>query len=105
MNVKVTIRIPDDAIGTSEEEQSRTTGDGSVPSSTSSSNPERTPTRPTRPQTPAEEPTPTPSAITTPQRVALVKQFFSEVSIPGPGTLQLKRGGQENTSTLRAWVH
>ncbi|KAK1891825.1 WD repeat-containing protein 75 [Dissostichus eleginoides] len=60
-----------DAIGTSEEEQSRTTGDGSVPSSTSSSNPERTPTRP---QTPAEEPTPTPSAITTPQRVALGKR-------------------------------
>ncbi|KAI9517791.1 hypothetical protein NQZ68_000960 [Dissostichus eleginoides] len=63
-----------EAIGTSEEEQSRTTGDGSVPSSTSSSNPERTPTRPTRPQTAAEEPTTTPSAITTPQRVALGKR-------------------------------
>ncbi|KAK1898363.1 Hexokinase-1 [Dissostichus eleginoides] len=67
-----------DAIGTSEEEQSRTTGDGSVPSSTSSLNPERTPTRP---QTPAEEPTPTPSAITTPQHVALGKR---------------KRGGDEH---------
>ncbi|KAF3845703.1 hypothetical protein F7725_002781 [Dissostichus mawsoni] len=72
--------IQDDAIGTSEEEQSRTTGDGSVPSSTSSSNPERTPTRPTRPQTPAEN-RHQPSAITTPQRVALGKR---------------KRGGDEH---------
>ncbi|KAK1891888.1 Hexokinase-1 [Dissostichus eleginoides] len=66
-----------DAIGTSEEKQCY----GSVPSSTSSLNPERTPTRPTRPQTPAEEPTPTPSAITTPQRVVLGKR---------------KRGGDEH---------
>ncbi|XP_033958546.1 uncharacterized protein [Pseudochaenichthys georgianus] len=64
-----------DAIGTSEEEQSRTPGGGSVLSSTS----ERTSTRP---QTPAEEEsTPTPSAITTPQRVVLGKR---------------KRGGDEH---------
>ncbi|XP_033970008.1 uncharacterized protein LOC117469655 [Trematomus bernacchii] len=70
--------LHDDAIDeTSEEEQSRTTGDPS-----SSSNPEGTPTRP---QTPAEQPTPTqpptPSAITTPQRVVLGKR---------------KRGGDEH---------
>ncbi|XP_071062133.1 uncharacterized protein [Pseudochaenichthys georgianus] len=69
------IHRADDAIVTSEEEQSRTPGGGSVPSSTS----ERTSTRP---QTPAEEEsTPTPSAITTPQRVVLGKR---------------KRGGDEH---------
>ncbi|XP_034074381.1 zinc finger and SCAN domain-containing protein 20-like [Gymnodraco acuticeps] len=66
--------LHDDAIGTSEEEQSQTTGGGSVPSSTSSEHTS------TRPQTPVEEPTPTPSAITTPQRVVLGKR---------------KRGGDE----------
>ncbi|XP_034062466.1 trihelix transcription factor GT-3a-like [Gymnodraco acuticeps] len=67
--------LHDDAIGTSEEEQSRTTGGGSVPSSTSSEHTS------TRPQTPVEEPTPMPSAITTPQRVVLGKR---------------KRGGDEH---------
>ncbi|XP_034076967.1 uncharacterized protein LOC117549302 [Gymnodraco acuticeps] len=79
--------LQDDYIGTSEEEHSRTTGDGSVPSTTSSSNPERTPARP---QTPAEEPTPTqpptPSAITTPQRVVLGKR---------------KRGGEDRAQQER----
>ncbi|KAL3043392.1 hypothetical protein OYC64_003288 [Pagothenia borchgrevinki] len=71
--------LHDDAIVSSEEEQSRIMGD---PSS-SSSNPEGTPTRPQTPgptehQTPGptehQTPTPTPSAITTPQRVALGKR-------------------------------
>ncbi|XP_034095929.1 zinc finger and SCAN domain-containing protein 29-like isoform X2 [Gymnodraco acuticeps] len=79
--------LQDDYIGTSEEEHSRTTGDGSVPSTTSSSNPERTPARP---QTPAEESTPTqpptPSAITTPQRVVLGKR---------------KRGGEDRAQQER----
>ncbi|KAL3064973.1 hypothetical protein OYC64_001083 [Pagothenia borchgrevinki] len=74
------LSLHDDAIDeTSEEEQSRTTGDPS-----SSSNPEGTPTRPQTPA-PAEQPTPTqpptPSAITTPQRVVLGKR---------------KRGGDEH---------
>ncbi|XP_033974711.1 uncharacterized protein LOC117473301 [Trematomus bernacchii] len=59
--------LHDDAIVSSEEEQSRVMGD---PSS-SSSNPEGTPTRPQTPG-PTEHPTtqpPTPSAIATPQRV------------------------------------
>ncbi|KAL3067442.1 hypothetical protein OYC64_017216 [Pagothenia borchgrevinki] len=67
-------------IVSSEEEQSRTMGD---PSS-SSSNPEGTPTRPQTPG-PTEHPTPTqpptPSAIATPQRVVLGKR---------------KRGGDEH---------
>ncbi|XP_033973077.1 uncharacterized protein LOC117471977 [Trematomus bernacchii] len=59
--------LHDDAIVSSEEEQSRVMGD---PSS-SSSNPEGTPSRPQTPG-PTEHPTtqpPTPSAIATPQRV------------------------------------
>ncbi|XP_034068951.1 zinc finger protein with KRAB and SCAN domains 2-like isoform X1 [Gymnodraco acuticeps] len=79
--------LQDDYIGTSEEEHSRSTGDGSVPSTTSSWNPERTPARP---QTLAEEPTPTqpptPSAITTPQRVVLGKR---------------KRGGEDRAQQER----
>ena len=67
------VAVLDDAIDeTSEEEQSRTTGDPS-----SSSNPDGTPTRPQTPA-PAEQPTPTqpptPSAIATPQRVVLGKK-------------------------------
>ncbi|KAK5915753.1 hypothetical protein CesoFtcFv8_001316 [Champsocephalus esox] len=60
--------LQDDYIGTREEEHSRTTVDGSVPS-TSSLNPERTPAEDPNPTQP-----PTPSAITTPQRVVLGKR-------------------------------
>ncbi|KAK5929788.1 hypothetical protein CgunFtcFv8_010992 [Champsocephalus gunnari] len=60
--------LQDDYIGTREEEHSRTTVDGRVPS-TSSSNPERTPAEESTPTQP-----PTPSAITTPQRVVLGKR-------------------------------
>ncbi|XP_071063207.1 uncharacterized protein [Pseudochaenichthys georgianus] len=60
--------LQDDYIGTCEEEHSRTTVDGSVPS-TSSLNPERTPAEDPNPTQP-----PTPSAITTPQRVVLGKR-------------------------------
>ncbi|XP_034082011.1 uncharacterized protein LOC117552546 [Gymnodraco acuticeps] len=60
--------LQDDYIGTREEEHSRTTGDGSVPS-TSSLHPEQTPAEDPNPTQP-----PTPSAITTPQRVVLGKR-------------------------------
>ncbi|XP_034095498.1 uncharacterized protein LOC117561926 [Gymnodraco acuticeps] len=72
--------LQDDYIGTCEEEHSRTTGDGSVPS-TSSLNPERTPAEDPNPTQP-----PTPSAITTPQRVVLGKR---------------KRGGEDRAQQER----
>ncbi|XP_071062904.1 uncharacterized protein [Pseudochaenichthys georgianus] len=72
--------LQDDYIGTREEEHSRTTGDGSVPS-TSSSNPERTPAEESTPTQP-----PTPSAITTPQRVVRGKR---------------KRGGEDRAQQER----
>ncbi|KAK5909562.1 hypothetical protein CesoFtcFv8_003481 [Champsocephalus esox] len=72
--------LQDDYIGTREEEHSRTTGDGSVPS-TSSLNPERTPAEDPNPTQP-----PTPSAITTPQRVVLGKR---------------KRGGEDQAQQER----
>ncbi|XP_071063085.1 uncharacterized protein [Pseudochaenichthys georgianus] len=72
--------LQDDYIGTCEEEHSRTTGDGSVPS-TSSLNPERTPAEDPNPTQP-----PTPSAITTPQRMVLGKR---------------KRGGEDRAQQER----
>ncbi|XP_034086323.1 uncharacterized protein LOC117555541 [Gymnodraco acuticeps] len=72
--------LQDDYIGICEEEHSRTTGDGSVPS-TSSLNPERTPAEDPNPTQP-----PTPSAITTPQRVVLGKR---------------KRGGEDRAQQER----
>ncbi|KAK5912922.1 hypothetical protein CesoFtcFv8_002750 [Champsocephalus esox] len=72
--------LQDDYIGTREEEHSRTTVDGRVPS-TSSSNPERTPAEESTPTQP-----PTPSAITTPQRVVLGKR---------------KRGGEDRAQQER----
>ncbi|KAK5892178.1 hypothetical protein CesoFtcFv8_012582 [Champsocephalus esox] len=76
----VGVIIEDDYIGTREEEHSRTTVDGRVPS-TSSSNPERTPAEESTPTQP-----PTPSAITTPQRVVLGKR---------------KRGGEDRAQQER----